>query len=184
VLITRDQAALLIVDVQAKLLPAIYDAPGLSARLRWLISVARDNQLPTVFTEHYPIGLGATLPDLSASYPEAPIVPKTHFSCVAAQCLPDSIMERAQIIICGIETHVCVLQTALQLQQRGKAVFVVADATGSRQLADHSLALSRLSQAGVHVVNREMVLFELLEQAGTAHFKHMSERYLKGTQPL
>jgi hypothetical protein len=102
-------------------------------------------------------------------------VEKLHFSCVAADCLPDSLLARKQVIVCGMETHVCVLQTVLQLLAQGKQVFVVADAVASRRDSDKQLGLQRMQAAGAVLVSREMVLFEMLGVAGSELFKAMSK---------
>ncbi|QND83648.1 Isochorismatase [Chromobacterium vaccinii] len=182
-LMQRQEAGLLVVDIQDKLLPAVHDAEGLLARSRWLIGVARDHGLPIVFSEQYPRGLGGTLAALLEAAPGAQTVDKLHFSCVAADCLPPALTEKKQIIVCGMEAHVCVLQTVLQLLAVGKWVFVVADAISSRKPADIELATARMRAAGAVIVSREMVLFELLEKSGGDHFKAMSQRYLLGDQP-
>lgn len=182
-LMQRQKAGLLVVDIQDKLLPAVHDAPGLLARSRWLVGVARDHRLPIVFSEQYPRGLGGTVAALRASAPEAQVVDKLHFSCVAADCLPPALLDKEQIIVCGMEAHVCVLQTVMALLAIGKQVFVVADAVSSRQPADIELAVARMRAAGAVIVSREMVLFELLEKSGGEHFKQMSQRYLIGDQP-
>ncbi|MBV8047334.1 MAG: hydrolase [Paludibacterium sp.] len=182
-LIEQKQAVLLVIDVQEKLLPAIHEADRLHRRLAWLLGASRDLGLPVVFSEQYPRGLGHTMASLRSLAPDAPVVEKVHFSCVAAGCLPKSAMTRQQFVLCGMESHVCVLQTALDLLSLGKAVFVVADAIGSRHALDHQLALERLRTAGAHIVTREMVLFELLRQAGTERFKAASKAWLQGDQP-
>ncbi|TDR81435.1 hydrolase [Paludibacterium purpuratum] len=182
-LLDKEQAVLLVIDVQEKLLPAIQDADRLQSRLAWLIGVCRDGGLPIVFSEQYPRGLGHTIPALRALAPDAPAVEKVHFCCVAAGCLPEWTLSQQQFVLCGMESHVCVLQTAEGLLRLGKTVFVVADAIGSRRALDHQLALERLRQAGAHIVSREMVLFETLRQAGTAAFKAASVAWLQGDQP-
>ncbi len=182
-LMNRARATLLVVDVQEKLLPAIDGAEALAARLAWLVEAANDCDLPVVFSEQYPQGLGPTIAALKALAPAAQTVEKLHFSCTAAACLPAGLLARKQVIVCGMETHVCVLQTVLGLLQLGKQVFVVADAVGSRSAADRELALSRMQGAGAVLVSREMVLFEMLEKAGGEHFKAMSRKYLQGARP-
>jgi nicotinamidase-related amidase len=122
------------------------------------------------------------MPALRQLAPEAPALEKQHFSCVAAGCLSEALLQKSQFILCGMETHVCVLQTALDLLALGKQVFVVADATGSRKPLDHQLGIERMRADGVVIVSREMVLFELLEQAAGPHFKDMSQRYLQNRQ--
>lgn len=182
-LMQRDNATLLVVDIQQKLVPAVIDPDGMLARVRWLLGVAADTGLPVVFSEQYPQGLGHTVPELLAASPSAPVVAKRHFSCVAGQCLPDELMAREQVIVCGMETHVCVLQTVLELLATGKWVFVVADAVASRSAHDLELGLQRMRDAGAVLVSREMVLFELLREAGSDLFRNMSKRYLQGEQP-
>jgi nicotinamidase-related amidase len=182
-LIEKSRALLLVVDVQEKLLPAIADADGLLQRLRWLVAACRDTELPIVFSEQYPHGLGPTIPALRQEAPAAPTVEKLHFSCVQAHCLTEEQLAHSQFVLCGMESHVCVLQTAIDLLVIGKQVFVVADAIGSRNERDHLLALERLREAGAQIVSREMVLFELLGQAGTDLFRQLSKRFLQGEQP-
>ncbi|MGL6070033.1 isochorismatase family protein, partial [Craterilacuibacter sp.] len=156
-LIHKDKATLLVVDIQGKLTPAIAGAELLIARARWLLGVAHDNGLPVVFSEQYPQGLGHTLPELLAAAPAAQVVGKLHFSCVSAGCLPRELLDRPQVVVCGMETHVCVLQTVLGLLQLGKQVFVVADVVGSRADSDKELGLQRMRDAGAILVSREMV---------------------------
>ncbi|AXK38316.1 hydrolase [Crenobacter cavernae] len=182
-LMELERATLLVIDVQEKLVPAVHDADRLVARTRWLLEVAADLGLPTVISEQYPKGLGHTLPTLLDAAPGAQVVDKVHFSCVAGACLPDSLMARDQVIVCGMETHVCVLQTVLELRAAGKDVFVVADAVASRSVTDHELGLARMQGTGAQIVSREMVLFELLKSASHERFRHMSKTYLMGEQP-
>lgn len=182
-LIKKEDTSLLVIDVQEKLHPAIADANGLEKRLAWLISVCRDMSLPIAISEQYPKGLGPTLPSLMQRLDQPTVVEKLHFSCVAGHCLPPSQLLLSQFILCGMETHVCVLQTAMDLLALGKQVFVVADACGSRNPTDHQLGLERMRTAGIQIVSREMVLFELLHQSGTEQFKTASKQYLQGVQP-
>ncbi|BBH46809.1 hydrolase [Pseudomonas sp. KU43P] len=182
-LIDHQKATLLAVDIQEKLIGAMSDPEGTRARARWLLAACADLELPTVISEQYPKGLGHTLPELLAVVPSAEVVEKTHFSCVAAQCLPDSLLAREQVIVCGMETHVCVLQTVLGLLGLGKQVFVVEDACDSRTPANKAAGLARMAQAGAQLVTREMVLFELLGNASHPQFRHISKTYMVGEQP-
>ena len=182
-LIDPRQATLLVVDIQEKLIDAMSDPEGTAARARWLLAATTELQLPTVISEQYPKGLGHTLAALKAAAPSAEIVEKLHFSCVAAECLPASLLAREQVIVCGMETHVCVLQTVLGLLALGKQVFVVEDACDSRSAASKAAALARMRDAGAQVVTREMVLFELLGSASHPLFRHISKTYLVGEQP-
>ena len=112
-LIDPTQATLLVIDVQEKLIGAVSDPAGTLARTRWLLAATAQLGLPTVISEQYPKGLGPTVAALKAAAPASEVVEKLHFSCVAANCLPESLLARGQVIVCGMETHVCVLQTVL-----------------------------------------------------------------------
>lgn len=182
-LISLSRATLLVIDIQEKLVPAVQQPEALLARTRWLLNASHDLGLPVVFSEQYPSGLGPTVESLLAVVPDAPVVEKTDFSCVAGHCLPTSLLQREQVILCGMETHVCVLQTALELWESGKQVFVVADCVSSRKATDHELSLQRMQAAGITLVTREMVLFELLRTSAHAQFRRISKTYLTGLQP-
>ncbi|MBO1520066.1 hydrolase [Oceanisphaera pacifica] len=182
-LIEPSKAALMVIDVQEKLAPAIADSAQLTARIQWLIGACQILKTPTIFTEQYPKGLGHTLPALLSTVEQPEVVEKTHFSVVAANCLPAQWQRYEQVIVTGMEAHVCVLQTVLELLKAGKEVFVVADAVGSRSEQNRQLGLERMRNAGAQIVSREMVVFELLQQAGTEQFKTISKQFLRGEQP-
>ncbi|WP_331831759.1 isochorismatase family protein [Pseudomonas sp. LH21] len=182
-LIDPRKATLLVVDIQEKLIAAMSDPEGTAARARWLLAATAELKLPTVISEQYPKGLGHTLAALKAAAPAAEIVEKLHFSCVAAECLPSSLLDREQVIVCGMETHVCVLQTVLGLRALGKQVYVVEDACDSRTLQSKAAGLTRMRDAGAQVVTREMVLFELLGSSSHPQFRQISKTYLVGEQP-
>ncbi|QNM98036.1 isochorismatase family protein [Chitinimonas koreensis] len=184
-LMHADNSTLLVVDVQDKLVPAIADAPRTVAAMKWLVDAARMNGVPVVLSEQYPQGLGHTLGLLRAAAESAPTVEKTTFSCVAADCLKDTPAEtRSQVVICGIEAHVCVLQTALELQAAGKQVFLVADAIGARQAADKAVAIERARTAGVAIVTREMALFEWMRDSRVPQFREASKQLLQAAPSL
>ena len=125
-----------------------------------------------------PKGLGRTVPAIRMLLPEDAIGGKTMFSSVAAQCLvPLPGHDRPQVVLVGVETHVCVLQTALELLEEGKEVYVVADCVGSRRRARSRHALARLRQEGVRIVTREMVVFEWLGEAATPLFREVSREF-------
>jgi len=179
-LMNAHDSTLLVVDVQERLLPHIHDWQRLLENVTWLVRVAQKLGVPVMATEQYPKGIGPTHADVAALLPTGSIDEKTHFSCVAARCLtalPGH--ERRQVVVCGIESHVCVLQTVLDLRQNGKEVYVVADAVSSRRPADRELALERMRMHGVSVVSREMVAFEWLHEAATPLFREISRDFLK-----
>ena len=164
---------LLIVDLQEKLLPAISGAAACLAASERLVAGAKVLGVPVLATEQYPSGLGSTCPEITALMSDMPKpVEKMAFSACVPPIL-DAIaqMQRQQIIIAGVETHVCVQQTVLDLLRRKLQVWVCADAVGSRRDADRDLALKLMRHAGASVTSVESVLFELLGQAGTDDFK-------------
>ncbi|MDP2821406.1 MAG: hydrolase [Sulfuritalea sp.] len=175
-----DDAALLVIDVQERLLSHIHDWQNLLDNVTWLVGLAQKIGVPVMATEQYPKGLGHTVPELAGMLPVGGIAEKLHFSCAAAGCLPGLPGgERRQVVVCGIESHVCVLQTVLDLRGQGREVFVVADAVASRNPADRTLALERMREHGAEVVSREMVAFEWLRQAGTPLFREVSAAFLR-----
>lgn len=174
-LMSRAQSRLLIVDMQEKLVPIIDGHKQLVANCQKLIKAAEILEVPVTATEQYPRGLGPTVPELAELLPECP--EKIEFSCL--NCLDwNSIGSdpegRFQVIVAGIEAHVCVLQTVLDLLSQGFRVFVVADAVSSRKPFDREVALQRMLSSGAVVVTTESVLFEWCERAGTPEFKEIS----------
>lgn len=180
-LITSDNSCLLIIDVQEKLINAVQNPQQVVDNCAWLLQVAHIVGIPILVSEQYPKGLGATVPQLKPHIPADAIMEKLHFSCMSADNCKKNIEDTGcqQIIIAGIETHVCVLQTALELIDNGKDVFIVADAVSSRKTQDMELALLRMRDVGVNVVSKEMVLFEWIKQAGTPLFKKLSKQFLQ-----
>ncbi|WP_210395285.1 hydrolase [Motiliproteus sediminis] len=180
-LIDPSRSCLLVVDIQEKLVPAIHQQAQLVDGARWLLGVASIIDIPILVSEQYPQGLGHTVEALQSWCSPDNTFSKQHFSCAADDsCLATiNAAERQQIVIAGMEAHVCVLQTALGLLQQGKEVFVVADAVGSRNPEDKQRALERMARLGVQIVSREMVAFEWMQRSGTAIFKQISQEYLR-----
>jgi nicotinamidase-related amidase len=180
-LLRTETSCLLIIDIQEKLLPAMQMPEQLVTHCRWLIDLAEALEIPTLVSEQYRRGLGATVPELKNRIPETAFMEKNHFSCLSSTACKQRIerIERSQVVIAGIEAHICVLQTALELIMMGKEVFVVVDAVSSRCIEDKELAMIRMRDAGVKMVNREMVFFEWLGQAGTQTFKQLRKRFLE-----
>lgn len=176
-LIDKEQSLLVVIDMQERLLPAIHDRQNLLDNCVWLLKVARQLNVPIVASEHYPQGLGALVDPLKELIPAGSISSKTYFSCAAERLFADTAQR--QLILLGVEAHVCILQSALQWLEKGKEVYVVADCIGSRYPSDRELALQRLLQAGVYLVSREMVAFEWLRCAGTVLFRDINQRFLR-----
>jgi len=166
--------ALLLIDVQERINGVMADQGHLSRHAVFLEAFAVLD-LPVVTTEQYPKGLGPTVPELAHLLPET-AVEKSTFSC-ARQSEAMAAIEaagRKQIVVTGIETHVCVLQTALDLLEKGYEVHVPHDAVNSRRASDKEWALHRMAAAGAVITTTESVLFELLERCGTDQFKAVS----------
>ncbi|MEZ5863219.1 MAG: isochorismatase family protein [Geminicoccaceae bacterium] len=172
-MLRRNESLLLIVDVQAGLARAVHDAAASIARLGLLLRAAAVLDVPVIVSEQYPKGLGPTDPRLLPLPDGTTVLPKLAFSCWREPELRAALEQagRRQIVVAGMETHVCVLQTALDLQDAGFAVHLAADASGSRREADRALAHARLRDRGIAVVGVEMVVFEWLERAAGPAFK-------------
>jgi nicotinamidase-related amidase len=178
-LLARDKSQLLIVDVQERLLPAMADPERVVASCVRLVRAARALHVPITISEQYPRGLGPTVEPLRQALDYAgSVVEKVEFSCLNSEPLRERLHElrrqgRSQVVLGGIEAHVCVAQTAIDLEEHGFEAFVVADAVSSRAKTSRRLALARLLKSGADVVDSEMVLFEWLGKAGTPEFKEL-----------
>jgi nicotinamidase-related amidase len=174
-LMNRDDAALLVVDMQVRLLPLIPRHRRLVWNVRRLLEGAHLLAVPAAGTEQYPQGLGSTAPELAPYL--ATIPAKLAFSAGECGAIFSTWRDqgRWKIVVCGIETHVCVAQTVLDLLAEGFRVFVPVDAVGARYAVDHDTALGRLEASGATLTTTEAVLFEWCERAGTPEFKGISQ---------
>ncbi|MGO4572844.1 isochorismatase family protein [Microvirga sp. 2TAF3] len=179
-LLNAARSQLIVVDMQARLMPALLDGEAILPRVKTLLRAADRLGVPVTATEQYPQGLGSTVPEILDAFPlDTVILPKTSFSsagdpAVAARVSTLRGAGRDQIVICGAEAHVCVLQTALDFKTTGMEIFVVGDAVSSRAASSLSAACARLLHAGCHWVTTEMVVFEWLGKAGTDDFRALS----------
>lgn len=172
-------SVLLVIDIQERLAAAMAPATldRVRRNVRILLEAARRLRVPVIATEQYPRGLGPTLAPLVEALPEnTPRLEKTCFSCAGAEPFTAAIEAagRSQFVIAGMEAHVCVLQSALDLRSLHEEVFVVEDACCSRRPDHHANAMHRLRQAGVVVTNTESVVFEWLRDSRHEHFKALS----------
>lgn len=174
-LIQRRTSQLVIIDMQEKLASAIPHIESLESAAQRLLQAASAFEVPIWLTEHCAERIGPTVLPIRQYFTERQIIHKIHFSACIETGFQEKLrqLNRPQIVIGGIEAHVCVLQTALELQTRGYSVFLVDDACGSRQNSDKDTAISRARQEGIRVVSSEMVLFEWTERADTAEFKNV-----------
>jgi nicotinamidase-related amidase len=175
-LLVAPRSLLLVVDIQTKLLPAMAEPDPVVANTTKLMRAAVRLSVPLLVSEQYPRGLGPTVPELGALAPAGTTLEKNAFSCAGDDGIVARVrdLDRRQLILCGIESHVCVLQTAIGFRERGYDIAVAWDATSSRRESDRSLAADRLRQSGIALVSTEMVLFEWLGKAGTPEFKEIS----------
>lgn len=179
-LLDRALSQLLVVDVQDRLLPAMHEGDRMVENCAVLMQAAHRLAIPVTVSEQYAKGLGPTVARLDNVKGDAPVMEKMHFSCaahtgIAARVRGLASEGRSQLVICGIEAHVCVLQSALGFADGGLNVFVAADATSSRKPESARFAYERLASAGVHIVTTEMAVFEWLHVAGTPEFKDLSK---------
>ena len=168
----RERTALVVVDIQEAFRKALADFDDVASAAGVLVSGAAELGIPIVVTEQYPKGLGTTVPEVADKLPEG-IVPvdKVRFSAVEADGF--GLEGRDQAIVCGIETHVCVNQTVLDLLGGGIETQVVADAVGSRTEANRDLGLHKMERAGATLTSVETVLFELLGGSDAPEFKQV-----------
>jgi len=165
---------LLIIDIQEKLIPKIHAADAVVRNTAFLIDAAGLLEMPVQATEQYPKGLGTTVPDLARRLPER--ADKVAFSCCAIPSVVETFRRaaRPKLVLAGIETHVCVQQTALDLLVQGFCVYIPVDAVGSRYTVDHDVALRRLDHAGAILTTAETCVFEWVGGAGHPKFKDIS----------
>ena len=171
--LNRDSSALLVVDVQTRLAPAMHDAAPVILASTTLIQSARLLGIPIIVSEHCAERIGPTVPDLRALIDAEEVIDKRHFSCADELKILDKLKQlgKQQILVTGMEAHVCVLQTTLGLVEHGFEPFFVADATASRYADNKALAIQRLRQQSVPIISTEMALFEWLRHADHPSFK-------------
>ena len=166
----RSRCQLMVIDFQARLMPAIADGETAVANALRLIRAAQLLEVPACVTEQNPAGLGHSLPEIAAA--GLPTLSKMHFDASRAEGFAALLAPgRDDIVVTGCEAHVCVLQTVLSLLDRGLRVHVVADAIGSRRVQNREAALARMACRGAQIVTTEMVVFEWLEDASHPRFR-------------
>ena len=167
----------LVIDIQDKLFPHIDNHENLQTNCKILLSGLNVLGIPVVVTEQYPKGLGSTIKELSNLITDFSPIEKLSFSCCGEKKFLEKVQEysKRNIIICGIETHVCVLQTVMDLIERGYHPVIIEDCVSSRKRSDRETALKRMAREGVIITTYESILFELCEVAGTDQFKQISK---------
>lgn len=175
-LLNVSDSVLALIDIQEKFRPTIAGMEDLIRRAQILARAAVRMGVPVLVTEQYAKALGPTSPEIKQVLPDSQAYPeKLCFSSVGCDPFRGSLAasKRKQVVMAGIETHVCVMQTGLELLAEGYAVYVVADAVSSRKGSDREAALRRLERHGAELVTTEMVIFEWLRKAGTPEFKEL-----------
>ncbi|KKO46941.1 isochorismatase [Arsukibacterium ikkense] len=180
-LLQANNSLVLLIDIQQKLAPAIYDTKALEQAATWVLQVALQLDIPLLATEHYPKGLGHTVASIRELLSDEAVMEKIHFSAWREPAVQQQLVSlgRQQIVLIGTESHVCVLQTALDLVAAGYQVFVVFEAVGSRTPDNKQLALSRMQQAGCQIISKEMLAFEWLERGDHESFRQISKGWIR-----
>lgn len=178
-----EQCVLIVVDIQEKLLPPIWQKEQLVRNSQMLIRLAGILKIPTIVSTQYAKGLGNTLPEIASLLPESTPVDKVMFSCFGSEVFCSMLKRlpghRTTVLLCGMEAHICVTQTALAALREGYLVHVASDAVSSRAEWNWRIGLERMRAAGAVISSTEMMIYELLRSSGAPAFKEMLP-YLKG----
>ncbi|MDQ2798787.1 MAG: isochorismatase family protein [Armatimonadota bacterium] len=170
----RDDTVLVVVDMQEPFLRGIYERDRLTARVQMLVEAANILDVPILTTTQYAARMGPFVPEIASLLPaESSSIDKLAFSCAGSEAFLTALKDqnRTQVLLCGVETHICVGQTALDLSARGWQTHVAADAVSARSLETHKLGMERMRDSGVLPCAAEAAVYELLREAGTLEFK-------------
>jgi len=172
-----EKCSLVVVDVQGRLAQLMYGKEALFANIQILIKAAKILDIPIVWCQQSPDTLGPTVPEIAELLSDAEPINKASFSCCGDEQFINKLnsLGRQQVLLCGIETHVCIYQTAVDLRNRGYEVNVAADAVSSRTLENKQIGLEKLRAEGVSIGSTEMALFELLKTAEHPRFKQIAK---------
>jgi nicotinamidase-related amidase len=174
-LLDRHSVALLVLDLQAKLVPAVFEPQRVIRHSQLLLRLAQLLEIPTVLTCQYPKGLGNIIPEITQFAPGIEPLEKTSFGCFGEPDFLRRLKQRApqatSLLVAGVESHICVMQTVLGALEAGYLVHVAADATSSRTRENWQIGLNRMERAGAVLSSTEMMVYELLLKSGTPEFK-------------
>ena len=175
--IIRENTIAVIIDVQDRLFPHIYENIELERNLGKLVKGLKILDIPLIITEQYSKGLGFTIPSLKSELPEYQAIEKISFSCCDEQVFRKSLLDsgKTNVIIAGIESHICVMQTVNDLIEIGLLPVVIEDCVSSRNLNDKKISIKRMRQEGAIISTYESILFELCRLSGTDKFKEISK---------
>ena len=169
-----EDCLLLVIDIQERLIPVVHQHEEVIHNANILLKGMEILGVPVIVTEQYPKGLGNTCKEIILG-DDAKVLEKITFSCMANDYIKECVQAKKQIIICGVEAHICVLKTALDLLDEGYQVHLITDAVSSRKKENKQVAIERMKQSGVFISSTEMILFQLLDKAGTEEFKLISK---------
>lgn len=182
-LLEAERCALLVVDIQEKLLPPIFQKEQLVRNAKLLIRAAGVLKIPAIVSTQYAKGLGGTVPEIASLLPESGAIDKNLFSCLGSEVFCTLLKRlpgnRNTLLLCGMESHICVTQTALAALREGYIVHVASDAVSSRTEWNWKIGLERMRAAGAVISSTEMMIYELMRSSGSPAFKEMLP-YLKG----
>ena len=176
-LLTRDGTVLVVIDVQEKLFVKMEEKERIAENICKLIQFSDVLKIPIILTEQYPKGLGPTITEVRELTSSIKPIEKVEFSCLASSAFKERLAEihARNLVLTGIEAHICVAQTAIEALTNGYRVYVVSDAISSRRREDRTVAIERMRQQGVTIVTSEMLMYEILRKAGTPEFKKILE---------
>lgn len=178
-----EQCALVVIDIQEKLLPPIFQKQQLVRNSQLLIRAAHILEIPTLVSTQYAKGLGATVPEITSLLPGTEAVDKTLFSCFGSDVFCNLLKrlpgQRSALLLCGMESHICVTQTALAALREGYLVHIASDAVSSRTEWNWKIGLDRMRAAGAVISSTEMMIYELMRSSSSAAFKELLP-HLKG----
>lgn len=178
-----EQCALIVVDIQEKLLPPIFQKEQLVRNSQLLIRAASVLKIPAIVSTQYAKGLGATVPEIASLLPETEAIDKDRFSCFGSEAFCTLLKRlpgnRNTLLLCGMESHICVMQTALGALREGYLVHVASDAVSSRTEWNWKIGLERMRAAGAVISSTEMMIYELMRSSASPAFKEMLP-HLKG----
>lgn len=181
--LAAEQCALVVIDIQEKLLPPIFQKEQLVRNSQLLIRAARILQIPALVSTQYAKGLGGTVTDIASLLPGVDGIDKTLFSCFGSDVFCSVLKrlpgQRNTLLLCGMESHICVTQTALAALREGYLVHVASDAVSSRTEWNWKIGLDRMRAAGAVISSTEMMIYELMRASSSAAFKELLP-YLKG----
>jgi nicotinamidase-related amidase len=172
----RKRTCLVVIDAQERFRKVVFEFGKMAENVKKLVESFRILNVPVIFTEQNPEKLGRTIPEISGVLGDFKPIEKLHFSCFGDRNFEKELkrLKVKDIVLCGLESHVCVLKTALDGMKRGYNVHVVYDAVSSRKQMDRSISMCRISHAGIFLTTTESVIFQLMDRAGTDEFRKVS----------